>query len=364
MIPLLRFKEFTNTWSKDKLKTLIKICYGKSQSEVENSFGKYPILGSGGIIGKSNSYLYNEPSVLIGRKGTIDKPMYFDTPFWTVDTLFYTKILGNNNPKFIYYLFNTIQWKTYSEQSGVPSLAGTVIEGIEKYYPSIPEQNKIATFLNLYYKKIDLQKRKIELLNILFNNLIADEYKIIENSNNLSVKLKDILISGDKTAVLDTSKYKKINIKLNKQGINYANISRQMTDSRPFYIRRKNELIIGKQNYFNGSISIVPDCFDGCICSNAIMSFKCGDKALTDFIYYYISMPSYIKKREQYANGTGQKELSEKDFLNFDINLPSINEQFNIISKIRVLNLKQNLEQKKLKLLEKYKQGLLQQLFI
>ena len=47
-----------------------------------------------------------------------------------------------------------------------------------------------------------------------------------------------------------------------------------MSDKRPFYVRDENELIIGKQNYFNGSIAIVDKKYAGGICSNAIMSFK------------------------------------------------------------------------------------------
>ena len=64
-----------------KLGEILTVKYGKSQKEVEDDEGKFPILGTGGVIGKTNSYLFNKPSVLIGRKGTIDKPMYMDTPF-------------------------------------------------------------------------------------------------------------------------------------------------------------------------------------------------------------------------------------------------------------------------------------------
>ena len=136
-----------------------------------------------------------------------------------------------------------------------------------------------------------------------------------------------------------------------------------MLDTRPFYIRHQGEIIIGKQNYFNGSIAIVSEKFDNYICSNAIMSFSISN-ANTYFIYYQISQSDYINKRSYMANGTGQKELSEKDFLNFDIKIPSIEEQNRIANLFTSLDKKIELETKKLQDLKTYKKGLLQKMFI
>ena len=90
---------------KYKLKDLVTIQYGKNQKAVEdNENGKVPILGTGGTIGYATNFLYDKPSVLIGRKGTIDKIRYVDFPFWTIDTLFYTEI--NQKlviPQYLYY---------------------------------------------------------------------------------------------------------------------------------------------------------------------------------------------------------------------------------------------------------------------
>ena len=130
--PKLRFHGFEGEWEEKRIK------------EVECLGGAYPILGTGGALGRTNSFLYNKESVLIGRKGTIDKPMYISTPFWTVDTLFYSEINEQYSVKFIYYMFNTITWKKYSEASGVPSLSASTIESINVNLSSLPEQQKIA----------------------------------------------------------------------------------------------------------------------------------------------------------------------------------------------------------------------------
>ena len=131
----LRFKDEDGKafpeWEKKNLSNLAKIMYGKDQKQVVVKNGKYPILGTGGKMGNTNQFLYDKPSVLIGRKGTIDKPAYMDTPFWTVDTLFYTEIFENTFPKWLFYKFQTINWYLYNEASGVPSLSASTIYKIK-----------------------------------------------------------------------------------------------------------------------------------------------------------------------------------------------------------------------------------------
>ena len=95
-----RLPGFRGEWEVKRLRDVLTICHGRSQNEVEVKDGPYPILATGGQIGKANRYLYDKPSVLIGRKGTIDQPQYMDTPFWTVDTLFYSTMHDSNNAKF------------------------------------------------------------------------------------------------------------------------------------------------------------------------------------------------------------------------------------------------------------------------
>lgn len=138
---------FTGEWETKKLGEMLTICHGKSQRGIETEDGVYPILATGGQIGRTNRYLCDKPSVLIGRKGTIDQPQYMDTPFWTVDTLFYSIVKNGNNAKFLFYLFLRIDWKRYNEASGVPSLNARTIEGIEAKCPEPHEQEAIATVL-------------------------------------------------------------------------------------------------------------------------------------------------------------------------------------------------------------------------
>jgi type I restriction enzyme S subunit len=142
-----RLPGFSGNWVSKRLGELLSIRHGRSQKEVECDGGAYPVLATGGQIGWANAYLHRGPSVLIGRKGTIDQPRYMDEPFWSVDTLFYTEAFSPNVAKFLYYRFCLIDWMRHNEASGVPSLSAKVIESIEISCPDAAEQEAITRTL-------------------------------------------------------------------------------------------------------------------------------------------------------------------------------------------------------------------------
>lgn len=162
-VPKLRFKDENGQefpeWEEKTFREIFEIRYGKDYKHLP--LGKYPVLGTGGVMRYVNSYLFNQPSVLIGRKGSIDNPFYIEEPFWTVDTLFYTLIKNENFPYFVYLLVKNVNWKKYNEATGVPSLNSTTIYSVKTFSPQGKEQQKIADFLSSVDEKIFLlQKQK------------------------------------------------------------------------------------------------------------------------------------------------------------------------------------------------------------
>ena len=149
------------------LQELVKIRYGKNQKKVADSYGNIPIYGTGGLMGYASSFLYDKPSVLIGRKGTIGRVKYVEHPFWTVDTLFYTEV--NTNlviPKYLYYVMSLTDLNAYNEGTTIPSLRTETLNRLEYSIPNLNEQEKILSYL----EPID---NKIELNNEINKNLAA-----------------------------------------------------------------------------------------------------------------------------------------------------------------------------------------------
>ena len=148
-------------WRTVKIGELLRIGNGKDYKHL--CIGKIPVYGTGGQMLLVNDYLYDGESVCIGRKGTIDTPMFLKGKFWTVDTLFYTYDFKNVLPKFCYYLFLQINWKLYNEGTGVPSLSKSTIENIKVKIPSLEQQKKICSILDCYEHKTNNEEQILEL---------------------------------------------------------------------------------------------------------------------------------------------------------------------------------------------------------
>ena len=148
-------------WRTVKIGELLRIGNGKDYKHL--SIGKIPVYGTGGQMLLVNDYLYDGESVCIGRKGTIDTPMFLKGKFWTVDTLFYTYDFKDVLPKFCYYLFLQINWKLYNEGTGVPSLSKSTIENIKVKIPSLEQQQKICSILDCYEHKTNNEEQILEL---------------------------------------------------------------------------------------------------------------------------------------------------------------------------------------------------------
>lgn len=141
-------------WEVKRLKFLARIQNGADYKHVETNDG-YPVIGSGGQFAYANSYLYDGESVLLGRKGTIDKPLYVNGKFWTVDTMYYTEILKNTYPKYLYYLTLTIDFGKYSTQTALPSMTQTALNNLVFAVPHYKEQTAIAHYLDTKLGEID-----------------------------------------------------------------------------------------------------------------------------------------------------------------------------------------------------------------
>ena len=148
-------------WRTVRIGELLRIGNGKDYKHL--GIGKIPVYGTGGQMLLVNDYLYDGESVCIGRKGTIDTPMFLNGKFWTVDTLFYTYDFKDVLPKFCYYLFLQINWKLYNEGTGVPSLSKSTIENIKVKIPSIEQQHNICSVLDCYEHKTKSEEQILEL---------------------------------------------------------------------------------------------------------------------------------------------------------------------------------------------------------
>ena len=155
---------------KYKLSQLLEIKNGKDHKELPN--GNYPVFGSGGVMRYINKYLYNKPSILLPRKGSLDNIQYCETPFWTVDTIYYTEV--NDKLACPYYLYRylcLLDLSGLDSGTGVPSMTFDSYYNLKVILPEIEEQKQIASVLQNIDTKIAINRRINDNLPLLDHSL-------------------------------------------------------------------------------------------------------------------------------------------------------------------------------------------------
>lgn len=365
--PVIRFPEFINKseWNKKTLGDLLNVNSGKDYKHLQP--GDIPVYGTGGYMLSVNDRLSDIDAVGIGRKGTIDKPQYLKAPFWTVDTLFYLTTKGDDILKFIFYLLQTIEWRRYSEQTGVPSLTRSSIERIDVKVPNSIEQQKIAdclssidSYISSINEKIEqLKAHKKSLMQKLFpqNGKTIPEYRFPEFEKDgawVEIKVSDIFeitrghvlaASNTKSAPDDEYRYPVFSSQTAKNGLMGYYNKPLYTDAITWTTDGANA---GTVNYREGPFYCTNVC--GVLLSNKGYANKC--------IAELLSMEA--KKHVSYV---GNPKLMNNVMAEIKLYIPSIREQHRIASCLSSIDMLRQVNTEKRVQLEKIKKGLVQHLF-
>ena len=155
-------------------KDVLNIKNGKNQKQVEDINGKYPIYGSGGIIGRSNAYICNENSIIIGRKGNINKPILVKEKFWNVDTAFGLEVKSEKmSYHYLYYFCLFYDFEIHNKAVTIPSLVKSDLEKIVLPVPPIELQNKFAERIEKITKLSFEIEEAIKEAENLYNSLMS-----------------------------------------------------------------------------------------------------------------------------------------------------------------------------------------------
>ena len=160
-------------WKTDSWNNLLRIVNGKNQRAVESNDGEYVICGSGGIMGKARDYLTKENSVIVGRKGNINKPILMREKYWNVDTAF--GLEPNNNHICVEYLYMFclfFDFNRLNKAVTIPSLTKADLLNIEMPVPDLNIQNQFATFVHQVDKSKVAVQKALDETQLLFDSLM------------------------------------------------------------------------------------------------------------------------------------------------------------------------------------------------
>ena len=143
------YTQLPEGWAICKMKQITSITNGKTQKNVETLNGIYPIYGSGGVIGRANQYLCIAGSTIIGRKGTINNPIFVEEHFWNVDTAFGLKANDAILDKYLYYFCLSFDFSKLDKSTAMPSLTKTSIGNVLIPIPPYKEQERIVAKIDM-----------------------------------------------------------------------------------------------------------------------------------------------------------------------------------------------------------------------
>ena len=174
-----RIGDVPEEWKVCQLKRFLLFQNGQDYKEIEVKEGDgFPVYGSGGIFTYAERYMYDGESVLFGRKGTVNSPLYVNCKFWTVDTMYYTIPKKDVNCKFMYYVATTLPFDKYSTSTALPSMTQTILGNLKVAIPAKDEQSVIVEYLDKKCGEIDnliaVKQQKIETLKEYKKSIIFE----------------------------------------------------------------------------------------------------------------------------------------------------------------------------------------------
>ena len=333
-----------------KLSQLLEIKNGKDHKELPD--GEYPVFGSGGVMRFVNEYLYDKPSILLPRKGSLDNIQYCDVPFWTVDTLYYTVVNEElANPYFLYRYLKLLDLSRLDSGTGVPSMTFDSYYGIKVMLPKIEEQKRIASVLQKLDAKIKLNCQINDNLEAMakqlydywfvqfdFPNEDGKPYKSSGGAMTYNERLKrEITIGWEVENLIDFAEIKNGATPSTAVEANYGGdivwiTPKDLSDQQSKFVYQ-GERNITKQGFDSCSTSILPtnsvlmssrapiglvSIAKHEVCTN--QGFKSFiPKSISDSIYLYYYINHHIKQIEQLGTGTTFKEVSRDDLCKFPI---------------------------------------------
>ena len=161
-------------WTNKTLRDLATINYGRDPSAILDDAGEYPVYGTSGSERQGTGYHYEGESIILGRKGSIDRLRFAEGRFWTIDTAYFLSDFDDTVPKWLYYLLCSIDLRALNEATGVPSLSRDLLYKISTSTPPPDEQAKIAEVLSTVDRAIEQTEALIAKQQRIKTGLMQD----------------------------------------------------------------------------------------------------------------------------------------------------------------------------------------------
>ena len=315
---------------------VLDIYNGKNQKQVEDIDGVYPIYGSGGIMGYANDYICPESTVIIGRKGSINKPIYVTSPLWNVDTAFGLVAKKDIlNPKYLYYFCEYFDFERLNTTVTIPSLTKANLLKIRIKVPELNVQANIVERLDKVKYIIQKCQEELKLLDNLIKSRFVEmfgeypanprRWKVgtikevvadvrygssrpaVDGGKYPYLRMNNITYSGE----LDLTDIKRINVpesELEKCTVRRGDVLFNRTNSKE---------LVGKTCVYNQDEMMVLAGF--------VIRVRVNERVLPDFLSTFLNMDFSKKMLSGMCKAAiGQANINAREMQNIGIYIPPV----------------------------------------
>ena len=358
-----------------KFADVLTIVNGRNQRQVENPKGKYPIFGSGGIMGYANDYICEADTVVLGRKGSINNPIFVETPFWNVDTAFglcadRSKLV----PKYLYYFCEKYDFERLNTTVTIPSLTKANLLKVEIPLPPLDEQRRIATVLDKVIDLIAKRREQLDKLDELVKARFVEMFGDPEtNPKGYEIRKLGTLARKISDGVHAKPDYTEIGrpflsvVNINKGVINFNDCKFVSEEAYQKMIKsthpERGDILYTKVGATYGIPAYVDTDTEFCLYVSVCLIKPKHDEINSKFLALSMGM-SYVKRQaDRRIKGIGVPDLHLNQICEFDIVCPPRAEQETFVSFSEQIDESKLTIQQSLDKLEVLKKALMQKYF-
>ena len=339
---------------------VLDIKNGRNQKEVENPNGAYPIYGSGGVMGRANDYICPANTVVIGRKGSINKPVFVREPFWNVDTAF--GLVANESlllPRYLYYFCIYYDFEKLNTTVTIPSLTKANLLKISLNLPTIGEQKRVVEILSQIEEVIQKRRQQLSALDDLikarFVEMFGDEtnpYQLpvvnVEDVANVSVGVVIKPAQYYTDAEHGVKAFRSLNIGAGTiKDSDWVYFSHEGNDKNSKSQLRENDLLIVRSGA-PGTACVVPKEFEGCNAIDIIIARPKTDKVNPHYLCTYTNLPHGKRQIDEGTGGAAQQHFNVGKYNKLQLMLPTLKQQNEFVSFLKQIDKSKSVIQKSL----------------
>jgi len=170
----------TKGWREVALGELTTIRYGKSlDKSMRSDAGRYPVVGSAGVMTKTATPLVSEPCVVVGRKGNVGAVQFFPTGCYPIDTVYYFIAPEAVDTNFLTLTLEGKKLQDLDSSTAIPSLRRDDLESVQVAYPTLAEQERIVEILEAQFSRLD---NAVEVANQLEARIAAERRSLLHSA--------------------------------------------------------------------------------------------------------------------------------------------------------------------------------------